>query len=213
MICENCGKLHDGSYGSGRFCSKFCAHSYVAKQNLNSKNKKRSIAMTCRKLTDIQKLERSLKINPPSLETRLKISRSMKSYMKEHPEAARGENLKDLGDFNKSHSIDHTNDVPPEGYVSFGKYLIQKCPGHPKAYISGDYVYAHILSAEKQLGRYLSADETVHHIDFDGWNNDPSNLMVFKTRADHSRFHYMLVFPDDYKLVLESGVYKVIRLR
>ena len=21
-ICENCGKEHDGSYGSGRFCSK-----------------------------------------------------------------------------------------------------------------------------------------------------------------------------------------------
>ena len=23
-ICENCGKDHDGSYGSGRFCSKHC---------------------------------------------------------------------------------------------------------------------------------------------------------------------------------------------
>lgn len=26
-ICECCGKEHDGSYGSGRFCSKFCSHS------------------------------------------------------------------------------------------------------------------------------------------------------------------------------------------
>lgn len=25
-ICERCGKVHDGTYGSGRFCSSFCAH-------------------------------------------------------------------------------------------------------------------------------------------------------------------------------------------
>lgn len=24
--CERCGRLHDGSYGSGRFCDSFCAH-------------------------------------------------------------------------------------------------------------------------------------------------------------------------------------------
>ena len=28
MICENCGKEHDGSYGSGRFCSKICCSTY-----------------------------------------------------------------------------------------------------------------------------------------------------------------------------------------
>lgn len=26
MICERCGKEHDGSFGSGRFCSKACAN-------------------------------------------------------------------------------------------------------------------------------------------------------------------------------------------
>ena len=26
MICENCKKEHDGSYGSGRFCSRSCAN-------------------------------------------------------------------------------------------------------------------------------------------------------------------------------------------
>lgn len=37
MICENpkCGKEHDGSYGSGRFCSSKCAHSYVSKIGLD----------------------------------------------------------------------------------------------------------------------------------------------------------------------------------
>lgn len=27
MICERCGKEHDGTFGSGRFCSKSCAQS------------------------------------------------------------------------------------------------------------------------------------------------------------------------------------------
>lgn len=30
-ICENCGKEHDGSYGSGRFCSKRCRAAFTAK--------------------------------------------------------------------------------------------------------------------------------------------------------------------------------------
>jgi len=31
MICENCGKEHNGSYGSGRFCCKECARSFSTK--------------------------------------------------------------------------------------------------------------------------------------------------------------------------------------
>jgi hypothetical protein len=38
--CENCGKEHDGSYGSGRFCSTLCSRSFSTKdrrQEINSK--------------------------------------------------------------------------------------------------------------------------------------------------------------------------------
>ena len=31
MICENCGKEHDGSYKTGRFCSKHCQYAYATK--------------------------------------------------------------------------------------------------------------------------------------------------------------------------------------
>lgn len=39
MICENpkCGKEHDGSYGSGRFCSKSCRMAYIASKVKNHK--------------------------------------------------------------------------------------------------------------------------------------------------------------------------------
>lgn len=40
MICENCGKEHNGLYGSGRFCSKECARSFSTK---HIKNKKKDL--------------------------------------------------------------------------------------------------------------------------------------------------------------------------
>lgn len=32
MICENCGKEHDGTYGSGRFCCSSCRTSFTNRQ-------------------------------------------------------------------------------------------------------------------------------------------------------------------------------------
>ena len=39
MICENCGKEHDGSFGSGRFCCKSCAASYTNKHRILDREK------------------------------------------------------------------------------------------------------------------------------------------------------------------------------
>ena len=40
IICENCEKEHDGSYGSGRFCSSKCARGFSTKFNREETNKK-----------------------------------------------------------------------------------------------------------------------------------------------------------------------------
>ena len=40
MKCENCQKEHDGSYASGRFCSKECAKSFSSKIKREDTNKK-----------------------------------------------------------------------------------------------------------------------------------------------------------------------------
>lgn len=37
-ICENCGVEHDGKYASGRFCSKSCSKSFIAKKVKNRKS-------------------------------------------------------------------------------------------------------------------------------------------------------------------------------
>ena len=39
-FCETCGKDHNGSYGSGRFCSLSCARSFSTKSNRKETNKK-----------------------------------------------------------------------------------------------------------------------------------------------------------------------------
>ena len=54
---------------------------------------------------------------------------------------------------------------------------------------SNGYVYEHLVMVEQILGRKLLPEEVVHHKDRNRSNNSPDNLMVFKTNADHSRFH------------------------
>jgi hypothetical protein len=45
MVCENCGKDHDGSYGSGRFCNQKCAKGFSTLKDRKEINKKKSITM------------------------------------------------------------------------------------------------------------------------------------------------------------------------
>lgn len=45
MKCEKCGKQHDGSFGSGRFCSKSCANSRVFSKTSKLKKSKANKGM------------------------------------------------------------------------------------------------------------------------------------------------------------------------
>lgn len=72
--------------------------------------------------------------------------------------------------------------LEPRGYV-----LIRR-PDHPQADCRG-YVYEHILVAEAKIGRFIADGEEVHHKDENRSNNDPDNLEVKASRADHRRDH------------------------
>lgn len=52
--------------------------------------------------------------------------------------------------------------------------------------------HEHRVVAEIMLGRPLMKGEVVHHKDGNKRNNNPSNLMIFKSQADHARFHLEL---------------------
>ncbi len=52
--------------------------------------------------------------------------------------------------------------------------------------VNGITVHRGIL--EKKLGRELRADEEVHHIDGNHFNNDPDNLIAL-SKSEHSKIH------------------------
>lgn len=63
-------------------------------------------------------------------------------------------------------------------------YVLVYTPGHPQCNSHG-YVREHRLVMERELGRLLRPGEVVHHKDDDRSNNDPANLEVFATNAQH----------------------------
>ena len=58
------------------------------------------------------------------------------------------------------------------------------------------FVFEHREVAAQSLGRSLDAQECVHHKDENKRNNDPDNLMVFRTLADHAAFHKGMTLID-----------------
>jgi hypothetical protein len=50
------------------------------------------------------------------------------------------------------------------------------------------YVYEHRIVVARSLGRCLSSDEEVHHLDGDKHNNAPSNLELL-TKSEHAARH------------------------
>ena len=52
----------------------------------------------------------------------------------------------------------------------------------------GIYVPEHRLVMEKMVGRYLTPEDHIHHIDGDPQNNWPENLEL-TTMAGHNRLH------------------------
>lgn len=67
------------------------------------------------------------------------------------------------------------------GYVRIYK------PDHPNS-VQGS-VFEHTLIAEKKIGRYLTKDEVVHHINGKKDDNRPENLEVCK-RSEHVHHHF-----------------------
>lgn len=91
------------------------------------------------------------------------------------PNALKPKKEKPIDTFHKGFSL-----------TSSGYKLLRKV-GHPNADARG-YVREHILVMEKHLGRYLTDDEVVHHIDRNKLNNDISNLQLM-SKCEHKRLH------------------------
>ena len=49
--------------------------------------------------------------------------------------------------------------------------------------------HAHRVVMECKLGRALETGEVVHHVDGNILNNNPENLMLLTSQAEHARLH------------------------
>lgn len=75
-------------------------------------------------------------------------------------------------------------------------------------------VYLHREIASEKLGRKLKPGETVHHVDEDKFNNDPENLWVFRSNADHSSYHNQKLLNLIPEIIInEDGSYTTIKYR
>jgi hypothetical protein len=86
-------------------------------------------------------------------------------------------------------------------------YILVYMPTHPHAASNG-YVLEHRLVMEAQIGRYLEANEQVHHINGVRSDNRKENLALFASNSMHMRNHYPLtpdnLLPDTLKTLSEQ---------
>ena len=78
--------------------------------------------------------------------------------------------------------------------IKKGDYIYALVPEHPKATYNG-YVLEHRIVVENSIGRLLTNNENVHHIDGNRYNNSIENLKVM-TRSEHTRLHNRDRFPN-----------------
>ncbi|MHA1402004.1 MAG: HNH endonuclease, partial [Candidatus Heimdallarchaeaceae archaeon] len=67
-------------------------------------------------------------------------------------------------------------------------YVLVLKPEHPLANNNGR-IYEHRLIMEEKLGRYLTKDEVVHHINNKKDDNRIENLILFTNESEHQKYH------------------------
>jgi hypothetical protein len=67
-------------------------------------------------------------------------------------------------------------------------YVLVWFPSHPDADPNG-YILEHRLVMAQSLGRPLSSEEVVHHIDGDRSNNLIGNLKLYPSGSEHTAYH------------------------
>lgn len=96
MICENCDKEHDGSYGSGRFCSAKCARGYSTKLKRAEINEKVSSSLKKQSEELSQRASKQWKGIPKSEAHKEALSLSVKKSFEENGSFIKPNSIREL---------------------------------------------------------------------------------------------------------------------
>lgn len=107
---------------------------------------------------------------------------SLSEYWKEHPEGRAA-----LGKANKGKRRRDDYEFGGHEKLRGDGYIRVYVPDHPYSSADG-YVMKHILVMERHIGRYLSEDEVVHHINRVRDDNRIENLQLM-TKSSHMSMH------------------------
>ncbi len=188
-VCQSCGKTYQ-TFPSIRkkYCSQSCAG--AAKMN--------NFLMSC------------LQCNKPITRTPSQLKRSPKQFCSKTCATIH----RNLSDQNPAYKRDVSGDKNPmfgKGFVGidnpmFGKtgencprwnggvkvrkdgYVMRYCQSHPSKNNKKGYVLEHRLVVERYLGRFLTDEEVVHHINQNPSDNRIENLQVM-TQSEHAALH------------------------
>jgi hypothetical protein len=75
-------------------------------------------------------------------------------------------------------------------YAKSDGYILVYQPDYPSVKNNG-YVRQSRLVAEKCLGRYLTSQEVIHHINEVKDDDRPKNLYLFPFNSKHQKFHHL----------------------
>lgn len=90
--------------------------------------------------------------------------------------------------FGKSQTMENNPHWKGGHHYRVDGYKMIYMPNHPFCSQYG-YIREHRLVMEKKLGRYLNAEEVVHHINEIRDDNRIENLQLFNNGSDHSKHH------------------------
>lgn len=92
-------------------------------------------------------------------------------------------NAKKLSEYNRTSNPMNQPGGVLEARIKRSRIMREKCQGQSYRKMLGKI--EHRRMAEMLIGRELIPGEVVHHIDGDKFNNDPYNLEVFPSQAEH----------------------------
>lgn len=182
LYCEKCHKRHNGLYGSGRFCSSYCARSFSTSKD-DTKQQKIILCTECNQPIIVNKRAKNKAKCPDCLE---KEKINIKNIKRDKILINRQNNIKkykiDKSPYKEFDNVYVNSDSFDDIYLYLTKH------DENNKIIKRYKVYLYRFNIEFTMKRKLSENEVVHHIDFNHFNNDINNLIVV-TRDIHNKIH------------------------